>query len=102
MPTTFTVPPGIRGKVIKNGKEGSEATVSDFTTTRESTFAEDEVYIDPEGRWGLWKESSKTFAGDFARQGFMAFARANAPLCLLVPKGSVVIGTTPEVPAPVG
>jgi hypothetical protein len=82
---TFTVKVGAPAIVIKDGKQpGDEATITEFVTRKESVFAESEVEIDPEGRFGRRNQKSRTIGGDYARMGMMGFSKPGLGMVLIV------------------
>lgn len=97
----FIIKPGVKAVAIKDGKDGGDATVVDITTSRETVFSEADVIIDPEGRFGVWSERSRTFGGDYARRGMMGFAFPSSAVCLIVEKKSVAEEDCPAIEVPV-
>jgi hypothetical protein len=85
---TFVVGPGVKGRIVLDGKyAGQKAEERDYTTRRTSEFSDKDVLFHPSGQVGKYGPNSQTLAGHYAAEGFVGFSGPG--MVLIVPASDV-------------
>lgn len=85
---TFVVGPGVKGRVVVDGRfAGQRAEEKGYTTRKTSRFVEKDVVFHPSGTVGKFGPESQTLAGHYAAEGYAGFAAPG--MVLIVPASAV-------------